>query len=217
MHKISTTSFALTFVLLLAVLACQQGDTLTETPQNRRRFTVVIDPAHGGRDPGALAKSNVAEKDIALSIANAVKSKLESEDCVVFLTRTDDAFVSLEQRLSLAKAAAADILLSIHTNVSADQNKCGLTTFYYPEMKKSRMLDGLFHAEADQLAPMTDLGSQTADFTILKESICPTLYVALGYLSNAADRQLLSDSLFQDRAAGTIANCVKAYNAATDE
>jgi N-acetylmuramoyl-L-alanine amidase len=96
------------------------------------RPVIMIDPGHGGIDPGAAAGSgSVAEKDLVLSFAQRLKSKLEeSGRYKVLLTRDQDVFVSLGDRVRAARAVQADLLISIHADsISGGQDVRGLTVY----------------------------------------------------------------------------------------
>ncbi len=90
-------------------------------------LVVVLDPGHGGLDPGAQ-RGNVQEKDVMLSFARELQAELRrAGGYEVSLTRHDDRFVSLEARISLARAAGADVFLSLHADALADGLAHGAT------------------------------------------------------------------------------------------
>jgi len=92
---------------------------------------IVLDPGHGGRDPGAIGAGGIAEKDIVLSIAKKLAKKLTQEmGLEVVLTRKDDRFVRLEDRTAIANAEDADLFLSLHMNASPSSDAKGLETYY---------------------------------------------------------------------------------------
>jgi len=92
---------------------------------------IVLDPGHGGKDPGAIGVGAIAEKDIVLSVAKKLARKLRKEMGVqVVLTRNDDRFVPLEDRTALANAEDADLFISLHTNASHNSDARGLETYY---------------------------------------------------------------------------------------
>lgn len=93
-------------------------------------WTVVLDPGHGGRDPGARGVTGDVEKDITLNIAQLVAERLADDPQVrVVLTRTDDSYVSLEQRTAIANAQGADLFISIHANASENPQLAGIETY----------------------------------------------------------------------------------------
>ena len=92
---------------------------------------IVLDPGHGGRDPGAIGAGGVAEKDIVLSVAKRLARKLRDELGVqVILTRHDDRFVPLEDRAALANSEGADLFISLHVNASPNSEARGIETYY---------------------------------------------------------------------------------------
>ena len=92
---------------------------------------IVIDPGHGGKDPGAIGVGGIMEKDVVLSIAKKLALKLKNEMGVqVVLTRNDDRFVALEDRTHRANAEDADLFISLHMNASASGEARGVETYY---------------------------------------------------------------------------------------
>jgi len=92
---------------------------------------IVLDPGHGGKDPGAIGSGGIAEKDIVLSVAKKLAAKLRKELGVqVVLTRSDDRFVALEDRTAMANAEDADLFVSLHMNASPNGEARGVETYY---------------------------------------------------------------------------------------
>lgn len=91
---------------------------------------IVLDPGHGGKDPGAMA-FGLKEKDIVLDIAKRLSPLLKKElGCEVVLTRKDDTFISLEERTALANTNGADLFISLHLNAHTSAKVRGLETYY---------------------------------------------------------------------------------------
>lgn len=100
--------------------------------------TIVLDPGHGGKDPGAVSPSGLMEKDIVLEIAKKTARILNRKKGYnVILTRTEDVFIPLEERTALANTHKADLFVSIHVNAAANPGLQGLET-YYLNMATSR-------------------------------------------------------------------------------
>ncbi|MDP2604944.1 MAG: N-acetylmuramoyl-L-alanine amidase [Deltaproteobacteria bacterium] len=92
---------------------------------------IVLDPGHGGKDPGAIGVGGIAEKDIVLAVAQKLAKKLTKEMGIeVVLTRKNDSFVRLEDRTAIANAEDADLFLSLHMNASTSGDAKGLETYY---------------------------------------------------------------------------------------
>ena len=95
-----------------------------------RKFTVCLDPGHGGKDPGATGPHGIHEKDVVLRIARILKRKLEKTyGCRVIMTRNRDIFIPLEQRVAFANSKGADLFVSIHINASRNRRLQGIATF----------------------------------------------------------------------------------------
>ena len=92
---------------------------------------IVIDPGHGGKDPGCKSHGKYKEKNITLSLAKRLASRLKKEiGCEVLLTRNKDAFLSLEQRTAIANMEKADLFISLHVNAHKDSRIHGLETYF---------------------------------------------------------------------------------------
>lgn len=96
--------------------------------------TIVIDPGHGGHDPGATGPTGLKEKDVNLAIAKALKRKIEDNGgefgvSRVVVTRSDDRFIPLEERTGIAKRERADLFVSIHCNAAKNNQAHGIETY----------------------------------------------------------------------------------------
>jgi N-acetylmuramoyl-L-alanine amidase len=110
-------------------VANAEGASTLLAPRNGRPL-VVIDPGHGGHDPGTEAAGEVAERDVALQIATRVRDALIADGVDVRLTRDDDTFLTLAERTQLANRNDADLFVSIHLNSSPDPDTTGIETYY---------------------------------------------------------------------------------------
>jgi N-acetylmuramoyl-L-alanine amidase len=96
-----------------------------------RRFKIVIDPGHGGQDPGAVGVDGLAEKDVVLAIARRLRDALRKQPRFdVILTRDSDVFLRLEERTARANAEKADFFISVHANASPNTAASGVETYY---------------------------------------------------------------------------------------
>ena len=103
---------------------------------------IVIDPGHGGKDPGAIGYRGLKEKEVTLKIAKLLKEKLERRlHATVILTRTTDRFISLEKRASLANKMKADLFVSIHCNACPSHHLHGVETFFLGFTNDKRALE----------------------------------------------------------------------------
>ncbi|MBM3251977.1 MAG: hypothetical protein FJZ11_04260 [Candidatus Omnitrophica bacterium] len=94
---------------------------------------VVIDPGHGGYDPGAISSSGIKEKKVNLDIAKRLKDVLESKGIDVILTRSSDNYVSLNRRAEISNRSGADLFVSIHVNANKSSQPYGFETYYFSE------------------------------------------------------------------------------------
>ncbi len=97
------------------------------TSSNKR---IVIDPGHGGHDPGAIGPKKLCEKDVVLDIALKLKKILSIDGFEVFLTRDKDVFIPLPQRTAIANSKNADLFVSIHANASPSRDAKGIETYF---------------------------------------------------------------------------------------
>ena len=99
----------------------------------RRLRKVVIDPGHGGKDPGAIGRDGLREKDVNLSIALRLARLLREREIAVVLTRESDVFVPLDKRVKMSNGESPDLFISIHTNSSKFKAARGVETFFIRE------------------------------------------------------------------------------------
>ncbi len=103
---------------------------LNEDHRQPGRFLVMIDPGHGGYDPGTQSSAGALEKDLALQIAMRLKAALEARGIRAELTRSTDTFISLAERTKIANRAGADLFVSIHLNSSPNTDTTGIEVYY---------------------------------------------------------------------------------------
>ena len=144
-----------------------RGTPAPEVAQEAKdsRPVIVIDPGHGGIDPGAAAVSGVYEKDIVLSFAQRLKKRLEAKGQYrVLMTRDQDVFVSLGDRVRAARAAKADLFISLHADsISGAQEVRGLTVYTGSERASDAESARLADRENNADAVAGIESSETAD------------------------------------------------------
>ena len=191
--------------------------------------SVVIDPGHGGSiDTGAVGSNGLAEKDINLKVASAVRALLEARQISVVLTRTGDYTTPLEVRAHLADTLQADLMVSIHHNspTPGPSSVPGVVIFIQRDSPESMRLGGLLweHSmtglevfEVAWTAPadagvMTVLNTQGDDaYGIIRHPDTPTALIELGYISNRAEAELYETAIYARVAAKTIADAIETY------
>lgn len=165
---------------------------------------VVIDPGHGGTDPGAVGCSGTKEKDITLAVSQLVAQLLRTAGVKVVLTRKDDSFISLQRRCDIANSNKAEVFVSIHCDSFFDRSANGTTTYVY---KRNTQAEKLGHKIQNNLVKNTGLrnrGVGPANFYVLRKTQMPAVLVELAYISNPKEEQLLKSKEFQRLCAESI-------------
>jgi len=103
--------------------------------------TVVLDPGHGGKDPGAIGIGGVREKDVNLRLSKMLARRLRARSFNVVMTREDDRFIDLEGRTVIAESADGDVFVSVHSNASHNKRLRGIEIYYLDEGHKRHNLD----------------------------------------------------------------------------
>ena len=142
-----------------------------------QEFVIVIDPGHGGKDPGAVSSDgSLKEKDLTLEIAKDVKDKLEKglPGSTIALTRSADTFLALEERTVLANSMNADLFLSIHCNADVDPGSKGVETYFLSKADSRKAMRAAARENDIPLAAINDLQGALLDLMItsrMKESV----------------------------------------------
>ena len=198
----------------LAPLLSKMPPRITVAP-----FVVVIDPGHGGHDPGAVVGEH-QEKDIVLDVSRLLQGKLQQAGITAKLTRTNDTFIALEERPILARQMGASIFISVHANQASSGMAAGIESFIlpaadFPGTSNSRaphqqsLPANRFDAQnlllADALQrPMIaatgafDRGIKRERFAVLREAPCPAVLLEIGFMSNPTDLANLLDPAWLD-------------------
>lgn len=174
---------------------------------------VIIDPGHGGEDEGC-GRNGILEKDINLQLALALQDKLKGRGYEVLLTRAQDCTLSLEERVEIANATNADIFISIHQNAYEGEKASGMETWYSSEAsgKDSSRLAKLLHNYLIEETDASDRGLQEdEELKVIREVKMPACLVETGFLSNKAERELLTDEAYQEKIVEGIAEGIELY------
>jgi N-acetylmuramoyl-L-alanine amidase len=173
--------------------------------------TVVIDPGHGGKDPGATSVLGFYEKGINLAVASEVARLLEQRGLRVKMTRTDDYFVELEDRAALANDLDADLFVSIHSDSFPKSSRRGYTIYIARSASSSSRQAANAISRSMSGTGLNSFGVQTAGYHVLTDTRGPAVLVELGYLSNRSEATLLRSSSFQTRLAQAVADGISDY------
>ena len=137
------------------VLISKESNNYTNTYKkirsSKKRKTIVIDPGHGGKDPGTSFLGELTEKDIVLNFSKILKNKLIDNGYRVFLTREKDEFIKLNNRVEFAKKKGADLFISIHADASSKESIRGFSVYTLSRKKMDK--------EAEKVANLENKGS----------------------------------------------------------
>ncbi|MGD1896941.1 MAG: DUF3747 domain-containing protein [Phormidesmis sp.] len=174
------------------------------------QLTVVIDPGHGGRDPGAVGIGGLREKDINTTVARRVQATLNARGINAVLTRSDDRELDLQPRVNIAERADADIFVSIHSNAISmsrpDVN--GLETYYY---SSGFRLAQTIHNNVLQRTDLRDRGVRRARFYVLVNTSMPAVLVETGFVTGREDAARFRNPEAVNTIADGISNGILQY------
>ena len=184
---------------------------LPDVKQNK--FIVVLDPGHGGPDPGAIGIGGIRETDIVLEVSKLVKNLLSEKGVKVRLTRKNEVDLDLPPRVSFANNTDADIFVSIHANASRGKRRDinGLETFYYRGWR-GRLLAKKIQKQILRVSPGSpDRGVKQGRFYVIKNTRMPAVLVEIGFLTGRLDARRLEKITHRKRLAYAIAKGILEY------
>ena len=174
------------------------------------RPVVIIDPGHGGPDPGAIGIDGLQEKGIVLDIGQKVAAILEQQGIQAVITRPDDRDLDLEPRVQLAERLNATVFVSIHANSInlSRQDISGLETYYY---QSGLNLARTIHQSVIEGTGIQDRGVRSARFYVLRKTSMPSVLVEVGFVTGRDDAAKLSDANYRSQMASAIARGILRY------
>lgn len=197
------------------------GSTSSALPVNtsglpsvpRGRFRVVIDPGHGGPDPGAVGIGGLRETDVVLDVSLQVAQLLQARGVSVSLTRTSEVDVDLPPRVALANNIGAHVFVSLHANALSmsrpDVN--GIETFYF-QGGSSQRLASLIQGQLMAVSPGTpDRGARPGRFYVIRRTTMPSALAEMGFVTGEIDAPRLADANFRRRLAQAVAAAILEY------
>ncbi|MBW4083919.1 N-acetylmuramoyl-L-alanine amidase [Paenibacillus sp. S150] len=187
------------------------GSVNAKSSGSIRGKLVVIDPGHGGSDPGMLGTSfDTMEKDLSLQTSFYVRDYLAAKGARVELTRTrDDQKPSLSRRVQIGQQLRADAFVSIHYN-SSPKKVSGTLTFFYSENNDLRLARSIENRLRQGIGLKSN-GLSFGDYHILRENSLPATLVELGFLTNRSDESIVRTASYQKKAAKAIAEGLADY------
>jgi N-acetylmuramoyl-L-alanine amidase len=178
---------------------------------NRNSVLVMLDPGHGGADPGAVGIEGLEEKGVVLSVAHQVRAILRQRGITVEMSRDQDQTVDLQSRVDLAETARASLFVSIHANAVNMQRPevNGVETYYFSD--HSLPLANLLHRRVLGSLRMNDRGVRQARFFVLRRTSMPSALIEIGFVTGATDAPQLRNLQWQAQMAQAIAQGILEY------
>jgi N-acetylmuramoyl-L-alanine amidase len=183
---------------------------------------VMIDPGHGGYDPGVLSDS-YREADLTLAIGQKLRSALAKQGISASMTRETDTDYAqrgmrgrtakradLDKRLAMTKESQAQLFISLHANVSTQATRGGAEVFYN-EAPGAKELGEAVQNALQELPEMSKRDARPAQYYVLNNQQIPALIIECGYLSIASERERLLSSSYQDKIAAAVAKGIVQY------
>ena len=207
-------------VLLSAAVVLCAALTYTDISKSSPAFsalpisgkTIILDPGHGGWDPGKTGISGENEKDINLKIALRIKDYLEQGGAEVYMTRETDTALSqtksgdMKERINHAKKGEANVFISIHQNAFTSAAPRGAQVFYYNGSDGGRALAECIQSRLISFADSKNTRSakQNSSYYILKKTDIAAIIIECGFLSNPAEERELNTEEYRDKIAWAV-------------
>lgn len=189
------------------------------TKRAKKQIVIVLDPGHGGDDFGGAskAKPRTHEKFLCLSTAIMVKDHLQKNGYRVHLTRHNDSFLELQERVDLAHDKNSTIFVSLHYNTAPSADAQGIEVYYYDPKTTSKRT-----AESKKLAKLVldgvvanaqtkSRGIKHGNFRVIRETKVPAILVEGGFLTNAAELKQLKSPTYLNKLAKGVAEGIDKY------
>lgn len=179
---------------------------------------IVIDPGHGGTDPGAIGAKGTFEKNINLAVALKLAAHLKAAGAKVVMTRDTDVYPTLGERVDIANQLNADIFVSIHCNSLQRVDPGGTEIFVAPRSAIASMsLAQAIHKSLIKQIGLFDRGIKSNEFYVLNHTNMPSVLVELAFISKVEEEVLLNDPAFQEKAAMGIYEGIRSFFTQTSE
>jgi len=188
---------------------------MTSKPSTSTGTVIVLDPGHGGKDPGAV-NGSLYEKTIVLDVTKRVEAYLRSKyDYNVRLTRSTDVYLTLDQRVAAAKSLRGDLFVSMHVNAAGSSSAKGVETFYSSQSAhsaRSRVLASNIQSNlAGKMSGMSNRGVKTANYYVITYNTMPSALVELGFISSPTDLTYLRSNTSRQQMAEGVAEGIAKY------
>ena len=179
----------------------------------RNKYSVVIDPGHGGPDSGAVGINGLKETEVVLDVSKIVTKLLAEKGIIVEMTRNKEVEVDLSPRVALANKTNSDIFVSIHANASIGKKRYinGIETFYYSGWR-GRLLAEKIQKEILKVSPGSpDRGVRRGRYFVIKKTNMPAVLAEIGFVTGRLDARRLEKKIHRRRVAFAIAKGILEY------
>jgi len=184
-----------------------------------RDILVMLDPGHGGTDPGAISPNRkMKESEIVLDVSKQVNQMLADAGFRTLMTRTTDVNVSLQERAIMANEAKADLYISIHANAATNTSVNGVENLYYPseldpnDNRDNKKLAQVFQSEMTKYLGAFNRGIVARDkLYVIRETKMPAVLVEMGFLTNKEEEDKLATSEYRKMVAESIYQSILKY------
>ncbi|MGP4040164.1 N-acetylmuramoyl-L-alanine amidase [Gracilibacillus sp. D59] len=167
-------------------------------------YNIVVDPGHGGKDPGAIGLNGIQEKDIILPTSAKVIEHLRDAGANVIVTRSGDYYVYLNDRARISNSYYTDAFISLHYNANLNMSANGVTTYIAGIGDKK--LGQSIHSSILSQVNLNDRGVKQANYKVLVNTLAPSVLLELGFLSNPYDMSIIQAESYQNKVATGITN-----------
>lgn len=173
-------------------------------------YNIILDPSHGGKDPGSIGLGGVREKDLALEYSRIVANKLQEQGATVLLTRSADEYVALPDRVRISEAYATDAFISLHFNAYTSSTPNGISTHYYDVNQDLALAQHVQNA-LNQHTTLHDRGVRQDNYHVLRKNRDTSILVELGFITNPSDVELIQNKNHMSSVATAIAEGLNQY------
>jgi N-acetylmuramoyl-L-alanine amidase CwlD len=197
---------------------------------NYKIKTIVLDPGHGGQDPGAIAPDGTQEKSLTLAFGLKTRGELAKHGYNVVMVRDRDAAVvpntsdvatELQARVDVAKKSGASLYVSIHANIFSNGTAYGSESYFNstnnydgsanPFPVQSQHLASILQQHTLRAMGTYNRGVKNSDFYVLRKNTVPATLVEIGFLSNSSDLKKMKDPALQQTFAAEVAAGIDEY------
>jgi N-acetylmuramoyl-L-alanine amidase len=198
--------FIAAVLALLAACATAPSERSAVSNTSKTFTTVVVDAGHGGKDTGAYRRYGGAEKNATLDVAKRLERKLRESQLHTVMTRSNDVFIPLDERVAIENRQKNAIFVSIHFNDSRRRKIHGFETYY--NSPESAELADRIQQKLTSIPRSASRGVHTANYRVLRLASFPAVLVECGFLSNRAEGGEARDAEYRDRLADKIAEAI---------